>query len=1044
MSVKELSKYTFVAKYAKYLPEKKRRETWVETVTRVKEMHLGRYPQIADEIEWAFDRVYDKLVLPAMRTLQYGGAPILKNHCRNYNCAATYCDRVRFFQEMLFILLSGTGAGFSVQKHHISKLPNIKPRTKGTKTFVIPDSIEGWSDAVGVLISSFIDEEFATFPEYSGYEIVFDASLIRAKGEKVSSGGKAPGPQPLMNALSHSKNVIEERLKTSDRLRPIDAYDIVAHCSDCVVSGGHRRSALLVMFSHDDEDMLTAKIGDWRYKNEQRGRSNNSATIVRNKITQVEFDKIIENTKEFGEPGFIFVDNTEQLYNPCQPSWAKVLAPEGIRTFADIKEGSTIWSEEGWTKVVKKWSTGTNKVYKYRTTAGVFYGTEGHRVLQGGKKVEAKEATGIDALVGPLAENDTKIDPQDVMDGLVIGDGTTHVASNNGVFLCIGEKDQDYFDSEVNDLITKYRPGVGKHCYSVKTTITGDELPQTFNRKVPDRFLYGNSRAVRGFLRGLYSANGSVCGTRITLKAASLNIIEDVQAMLSSIGIKSYYTTNKPTVVSFFNGEYLCKQSYDLNITSSRELFVQLVGFIHKDKQDRALETIAVQKRTKKNKVEFKILGVDLVSEEETFDITVDNSSHTYWTQGCNVSNCVEAGLYGYDDKGNSGWQMCNLTISNGKKIGSKEVFREASRASAIIGTCQAGYTNFPYLGSVTEYIVSKEALLGCSVTGVMENPDIILDPDIQNEVAEYILSVNEEIAKKIGINPCARATLQKPDGTSSCVLGTSSGIHPHHAKRYFRRVQANKTENVFNHFAKVNPQACEESVWSANKTDAYITFCIEVNPKSRLKNDMGAIDLLEQVKLMQQNWVESGTRKTHCVEPWLRHSVSNTVSVRPEEWDAVSKYLYENRQHFAGVSLLSATGDKDYPQAPFCTVYTAQAILKHYGDGALLCSGLIEKCVRLFDGNLWLACDFINGVIEDEREECRELLTKATNFSFRYFGGDIKKMTYALKDVYNLKLWNDLNRDYQEVDYTKMIEDTDNTTFSQESACAGGKCEII
>lgn len=865
MSVKELSKYTFVAKYAKYLPEKKRRETWVETVTRVKEMHLGRYPQIASEIEWAFDRVYDKLVLPAMRTLQYGGAPILKNHCRNYNCAATYCDRVRFFQEMVFVLLSGTGAGFSVQKHHVDKLPDIHPRAKKVKEFVVPDTIEGWADSFGVLISSYVDEKFATFPEYSGYKVRFNFSQLRPKGSRISSGGKSPGPDPLRNALEKCEQVIERRLKDSNRLRPIDAHDIVMHSSDCVISGGIRRSATISLFSLDDEEMMTCKTGNWFYENPQRGRANNSAMILRDKITEAEFSSIMKNTREFGEPGFLFCDDLETLVNPCLPRDTQILVNGGYRAIGDLyAEGkpTQVWSDD--------------RIGK---------GDELH--------IDRWGKTLYDASPVVLTQKNAKI-----------------------------------YEIWVNN------------CWSIKAT-ANHQFPTPNGRKRLDEL---------------------TCD------------------------------------------DYL---------------------FIHEENLPQ------------------RITEISYWGEDDVFCLN-QPTTNAIIANGIVTGNCVEIGLRGYDSYGNSGWQFCNLTISNGKKIKSKDTFKEASRAAAIIGTCQAGYADFPYLGSVTESIVRREALLGCSITGIMENPDIILDAEVQREMAEHILEVNYSLASQIGIEPCARATCEKPEGSSSAVLGTSSGIHPHHAKRYFRRVQANKTEPTMNFFSKYNPQACEESVWSANKTDAVITFCVEVDKGSRFKNDMSAIDLLEQVKLTQQNWVESGTRHTHCVEPWLRHSVSNTISVRPEEWDAVSKYLYENRQYFAGVSLLSATGDKDYPQAPFCTVYTAQAILKHYGDGALLCSGLIEKCVRLFDGNLWRACDFINGVIQDEREECQELLTRATNFSFRYFGGDIKKMTYALKDVYNLKLWNDLNRDYQEVDYTKMIEDTDNTTFSQESACAGGKCEII
>ena len=740
MSVKALQDYTFTSKYARYIPEKKRRETWAEAVERVCEMHVKRYPQIKEEIEWAFEQSRQKRVLGSQRALQFGGKAIEKKNARIYNCIASYCDRLRFFQECFWLLLCGCGTGFSVQKHHIAKLPSFSPLwlkendNRPKKTYTIPDSIEGWADSTGVLLSSFCGG--GDFAEYEGHEVVFDFSQIRPEGAMLgSSSGKAPGPKPLERALEKVKSLFMRCVENGqDRLRPIDAYDIVMHLSDAVLSGGVRRSATICLFSPDDMDMATAKTGNWFTENPQRGRSNNSALLVRDKTSKEDFSKLMSCVREFGEPGFVWADSTELVVNPC-----------------------------------------------------------------------------------------------------------------------------------------------------------------------------------------------------------------------------------------------------------------------------------------------------------------------------------VEIGLYPVDaETGETGWEACNLCEINGKKCKTEEDFKNACRAAAIIGTCQAGYTDLTYLGPVSKRIIEKESLLGVSITGMMDNPEILLNPDIQKRMAKYVLEVNKEIADKIGINPTARATCIKPAGTTSCVLGTASGIHPHHATRYIRRSQGNYLEPPLQHFKSKNPTAVEKSVWSANGTDEVIAFCVEVPKGARTKNDTDAKTLLEYVKLTQENWVLSGTRPERCAQPWLTHNVSNTISVRSDEWDEVADFIYENRQYFCGVSLISIDGDKDYPQAPFSAIYTPVEIAKMYGDGSLMASGLIVDALHAFDNNLWKACDAVLGrgepiieAVDQDGVLCshaskKDWVRRAQQFADRYFNGDVKQMTYCLKDVANWKYWCDLNREYKEVDYSEMIEEKDNTKVAQEWACSGPNgCEL-
>ena len=714
MSIKALQDYTYYAKYARWNKETKKRETWNEAWDRVIDMHISKFPVIESELRWASELGKKKIVLGSQRILQFGGDGVLKHNARAYNCSALHIDRTEAFQQIMYLLLCGTGVGFSVQKHHIDKLPDVKKPTGKLTEYIIDDSIEGWSDSIGVLISSYMG---GPHTEYDGKKIDFNYSKIRKKGSKLStSSGKAPGPEPLMKA--HIK--IREILNKTNRLKTIEVYDIIMHIADSVLSGGVRRSATSCIFSPDDEDMIGAKTGNWFYENPQRARSNNSAILLRDSTDKSTFESFVKYIKQYGEPGFVFADDLEQVFNPC-----------------------------------------------------------------------------------------------------------------------------------------------------------------------------------------------------------------------------------------------------------------------------------------------------------------------------------FEISLYPITTYGKSGVQFCNLCEINGKKIKTKEDWKEAVRAAVILGTVQAAYTDFPYLGKATEDITREEALLGVSMTGIMDSPDILLDPNLQKEMAKYAIEVNKEIAQKIGINPAARVTTVKPAGTTSCILGTSSGIHPHHAKRYIRRVQANKMEDVAQHFVKYNPMAVEYSVWSANDTDWVISFCIEVPDGSKTKNQMPALQLLENIKNTQQNWIKYGTNLERCRKNYLIHNVSNTITVKDNEWEDVIDYIYKNRKYFAAVSMLADTGDKDYPQAPFTTIYTPQQIVKEYGDGSLFCAGLIQRASSLWS-NLWFACDALLGLKNPENPEQEEWIKSAQKFGNKYFEGNLKKLSYCMKDIYNWKTWVDLNNEYKDVDYSLLIEEEDNTNPLLESACAGGKCEII
>ncbi|HTQ31836.1 MAG TPA: recombinase [Opitutaceae bacterium] len=645
-----LQDYIAISRYARYSPERRRRETWAEAVARVRDMHLTHYADrplaegaraalaagdvteaeiasaglggsLHDAIRGAFAAVERREVLPSMRSLQFGGKAVLTKHARIFNCSFTYIDRLEAFRETLYLLMCGCGVGFSVQKHHVAKLPALAPLHEDAPhvTFLIPDTIEGWADALHELVLSAVE----------GRRVTFDYSLIRPEGAPLrTSGGKAPGPEPLFHSLTRIEHML--RAAAGRQLRPIEAYDILMWAAQAVLSGGVRRSATICLFSADDVEMAGAKTGKWFAENPQRSASNNSAVLVRAHASRAQFDRLFEAQKQYGEPGFYFVEDPEYGANPC---------------------------------------------------------------------VE-----------------------------------------------------------------------IGLH-------------------------------------------------PRLKLDAAAI-------ARLRELG---------------YEGEL------------------------------RAGESL-------------------------------------------------------------TGVQFCNLTTISAAVAENRDRFLQLCAQASLIGTLQAGYTNFRYLSPVSRVLTERDALLGVSICGILDRPDLLLDPTVLRAGAAVVKVVNAIVARALGIHPAARTTCVKPEGTASLLLGTSSGLHPHHAPRYFRRVQANVHDPIFRHFKKINSHMVEPSVYDPNGRTEVITFPVEGPPFGIYREDLSAVKHLEYIRLVQEHWVQAGLRHARH-SPGLHHNVSCTISVRPDEWTAVADFIWKHRRQFTGIALLQDCGDKVYIQAP---------------REALATSGDIEKWNRL------------------------------------------------------------------------------------------------
>ena len=493
---------------------------------------------------------------------------------------------------------------------------------------------------------------------------------------------------------------------------------------------------------------------------------------------------ICKNMCKTGEPGFsinLGKKSKEVARNACLPSWSSILTPEGIRQLKDIKEGSIIWSGKNWSRVIKKWNTGYKPVYKFHTTTGTFIGTEDHKVVENGIKVKVKDAKGIDRISGPptLIED---LDPQDIMDGLVIGDGGVHKASNNLILLYIGKNDQSYFNSEIAHLITKHRSGVSKEVWEVKTTIQPEELVKTYNRVIPDRFYYGNFNKIKGFLKGLFSANGNTLkkSGRICLKQSSKQLILQVRDMLSAVGIKSYITTHKTVTIKHHNGEYESKKNYDINITTDRELFFNTIGIIQPYKK-------LYTKSSRKEKVTFDIYSIESVGIHEVFDITVDDPDHTFWTGGVLVSNCTES----VSDRNAD---VCNLGSVNLANINSVNELEEVTRIAVrfLYNGTFLSWVPVPEMEQVRkEYRRIGLGLMGLHEWCIKNNQKYEPSNNLKNWLTLWQqTSDNEAILyakKRNNTEPIAIRAIA-PTGTISICAQTTSGIEPIFCVAYKRR----------------------------------------------------------------------------------------------------------------------------------------------------------------------------------------------------------------------------------------------------------------
>lgn len=808
-----------------------------------------------------------------------------------YNCAAInlYDSNLpEAYAWLMDSLMNGVGVGFSPIRSETLKL--YVDAGRPTYTVQIPDSREGWCEATASLIRALMNPD-AHVP-------IFDYSLIRKKGLPIRGfGGLASGPEPLM--YLHEQILMSAERYVTQRIDSVMfKTDIANMIGCCVVAGNVRRSAEIACAPISDPTFLDLKnYSKYPYREAHGWMSNNSVILEHDEDFE-RLGEIAQRVIKNGEPGYINARNLPkgrigkddglrvdkaELFNPCQPGWVKLLTPKGIRTLGEITIGDQIWGPSGWTKVVNKWETGVKPVYAYKTRAGIFYGTEEHRILEQGQKIPVGQAESIDTLTGDRSLSVQEHDSFAIMDGLVLGNGT-YIKENDKIVLCIGEKDKEYFQSEISHLIlNQYGKEYG---YLVDTSLDSEQISNTYLRQIPEKYLKANKNLVCSFLRGLYSANGYVVNNIIGLKATSFKIIEDVQLLLSSIGIRSYYTVHKEQNTVHENGTYISKECYDLCITLDRDKFKNNIGFIQKYKNiDLNL------KFTRNAKTTYEIVDIQYVSTEKVYDITVDNGSHSYWCHGLEVSNCGEIPLEGGSPTGPAGGEVCNLAETCPTRCETPDDwYRSCEYASFYCSTVSL----LPTHQEGTNRIVARNRRIGVSIidiTGWIEAESLAKVTRYLRNGYKIVRSTNRWANGEAGIPEAIRVTTVKPGGTVPKVIGRKSGMMYANFDYMVRRVRVQQNSPIFNilHNAGVPHEA---DVFSAN-TEVF-EFPIYIEGRTADK-----VSLWEQaclLVLLQREWADN--------------AVSNTLNFRPA-WPLIAKYPNGKvRRTSEGVEIFSEEGD--------------------------------------------------------------------------------------------------------------------------------------
>lgn len=905
--------FIHLSKYSRWVEEKNRRETWEETVNRYIAFfteHLeGRcgYSLTKAEKSLISNSILGLTCMPSMRCLMTAGQALKRDEVAGFNCSATAIDDIKVFDEIMFVLMCGTGMGFSVEHKFIEKLPWVADEFDRTDTtIIVADSRIGWAKSLRELISLL----------YAGRIPQWDLSKVRSAGTRLKTfGGRASGPAPLDNMFKFAVNLFQNA--RGRRLTSLECHDLVCKIAECIVVGGVRRSALISLSDLEDDKMREAKFGAWYAEDADphRALANNSA-VYESKPDIGTFLKewsSLYNSKS-GERGIFSrkASNNQAhrtgrrkphdnfLTNPCFSGDMKLLTVDGYIPFSRL-DGQMVHivNETGQVSQGKVWRSGNKKTVKisWQRALGkeAVICTPDHVFkLVDGTSCEAKDLKGEQVkFYAPVRKPEFE---EDFLMGFCLGDANLNrLNSDHHLGIDI------YFQKSDIDIVQAYNFELKGHtAYSREASKLASEygLPASVigGRGFPDSLRNSNS------LCGLFSANGSVITKyRVALKSIDLEQIKVVKEFLhGEYGIESYITINKAHKNQFSNGEYECRESYDLNISryNSLRLFAKHISFGQEYKRKALVELLSSRCP--------KVMNVKSHVDMDVYDFS---EPLTNWgiVEGIVAHNCSEIILRPR--------QMCNLSDIVCRPDDTLASLKKKTKIATIMGTIQSTLTTYRYLSSRWKKNNEEERLLGVSLTGIMDNPMLNgtyfkkhKNGDWRNHLGDWLgqmkqeaIKTNKVWAKKLGIESSASITCVKPSGTVSQLVNSGSGIHPRHNDFYIRRVRGDKKDPL-TLFMMNSGFPFEYDITNPAHLVVF-SFPIKTDPGALIRKDLTAIDHLDLWKVYQDHWCD--------------HKPSITVSVKEHEWMDVGAWVYRNFDEVSGVSFLPYS-EHIYKQAPY------------------------------------------------------------------------------------------------------------------------------
>lgn len=942
----QLQKFQYYDKYARFNYDHMRRETWIETVERavafLRELSHDRLPE--EDYARLHDAILNMKAMPSMRLLAMAGKAAQRSNVTIYNCSYMPADSLDAFVEALIISMSGCGVGYSVERKYVEQLPRVL-RQSGEPPlhFQVPDSAEGWAEAVRLGLETWFD----------GRDIEFDYSLVRPAGAPlITKGGRASGPEPLRKML----NFVRDRVlaRQGGFLRPLDAHDIMCAVGGAAVSGGVRRTAMIALFDFDDDEMRQCKNAKNIIGNEQRWNANNSIVWPDRDLSQAEITRYLLEMVESGsgEPGIFSrraANNTiperrkpgDFGTNPCVTADTWVMTQKGPRQVNELIDTSFFALVDGQSHASTEtgfFPTGHKEIFLVETEEGhTLRATADHPILYVSKQTRKTQVTEW-REVGDLQAGDMiRLHNQrgvvwEAEDegaavawllGLLVGDGTfvRHEAKNNQAILRFwGEHSQMLVEmahgvltakvSTRSDLQPRYHQT--NQYWQLASTGLGDLAArygiQPGYKGITPEIERTSSAFYAGFLRGLFDADGAVIGEQekgvsVRLAQSDLPLLQAVQRMLLRLGVNSVIYQNRRDaglrLLPDGKGglkEYWNKAQHELVIANDNiQEFQQRVGFSEPAKAAKLSERIAAYQRTpNRERFTARIKSITPLGYKDVYDCTIPQV-HAFDANGLYVHNCGEIVLRPY--------QFCNLSITVARPDDTFEELKEKVELATIIGTIQSAATHFPGLRPQWRQNCEEERLLGVDINGQMDS-ELARDPEVQVRLREHAVATNQRYADMLGINRSAAVTTVKPSGNSSQLLNCSPGVHPRWAPYYVRNVRVGVHTPVYKVLRDAGAPMDPENGQTADSANTWVAhFPVKAPEGAITRNDRSALEQCEY-------WLQV---KTH----WTEHNPSVTITYQPDEVLDIIRWVWENQDKIGGMTFLPAF-DAQYDQMPY------------------------------------------------------------------------------------------------------------------------------